>query len=71
MNALNSQTAITALLIITIITKQSVSGKKESVFPLIKAISNFSGKPLMRALTTRPLAQKKNIVVVEHSVEIK
>ena len=71
MNALNSQTAITALLIITIITKQSANGKKGSVFQLIKATSNFSGKPSMSALTARPLAQKKNTVVAEHSVEIK
>ena len=71
MIVLFSQTVITALRITTIITKQNVNGKKGSVLQLIKATSNFSGKPSMSALTARPLAQKKNTVVAEHSVEIK
>ena len=56
MNALNSQTAITALLIITIITKQSVNGKKVPVLLLIKVIVIFFGKPSKSALMTRQIA---------------
>lgn len=71
MIALFSQTVITALRITTIITKQNVNGKKVPVLLLIKAILNFFGKPSKSALITLPIAQKKNIVVVGLSQEIK
>ena len=50
-----SQIVITALRITTIITKQSVNGKKVPVLPLIKVILLFFGKPSKSALMTRQI----------------
>ena len=59
-----SQIVITALRITTIITKQSVNGKKVPVLLLIKVILIFFGNLSKSALMTRQISYKKNIVVV-------